>query len=198
VRDALTDHRIVGCVSLWDMCLCCGPSRTSVDHVRSYAPPSPVRGWSFGFKLSFRPLAFRVYLCLCVHAFACALLQLRQWACLSHALTNRSTVRFSFSAATAPAHALRAPLLPSSPLLVLTLAHRSSHIDGRATGRLVPAHTHPHCVLGPSRFLQVTDGFVLSRGSSAAQQNGCAIPCCHPLFIPLVVCASSVLLLLPP
>ena len=150
------------------------------------------------FQVVLSPPAFRVYLCLCVRAFACALLQLRQWACLSHALTNRSTVRFSFSAATAPAHALRAPLLPSSPLLVLTLAHRSSHIDGPATGRLVPAHTHPHCVLGPSRFLQVTDGFVLSRGSSAAQQNGCAIPCCHPLFIPLVVCASLVLLLLPP
>jgi hypothetical protein len=63
---------------------------------------------------------------------------------------------------------------------------------------LVPARTHRHCVLGPSRFLQVTDGLVLSRGSSAALQNGCAVPCCNPLFIRLVVRAShSVLLLLP-
>ena len=44
-----------------------------------------------------------------------------------------------------------------------------------------------HRVLGPSRFLQVTNGLVLSRGSSPAQQNGCAVLCCHPLFIPVVV-----------
>ena len=75
-------------------------------------------------------------------------------------------------------------LLPSSPLLV---SRRSSHIHGRATGRLVPILTHRHCVLGPSRFLQVTDGFVLSKGSSAALRNGCAVPCCHPLFMPVVV-----------
>jgi len=115
VRDALTDHRIVECVSLWDICLCCGPSRTSVHRVRFYAPPSPQ--WSFGSNLSFRPLAFRVYLCLCVRVCARSLLQLRLWACLSHVSTYRCAVRFSFSAAAAPAHTLRAPLLASSPLL---------------------------------------------------------------------------------
>jgi hypothetical protein len=72
VRDALTDHRIVECGSLWDMCLCCGPSRTYVDHVRFYAPPSPQ--WSFDINLSFRPLEFRVSLFVrtCVCAFAVA------------------------------------------------------------------------------------------------------------------------------
>ena len=147
-------------------------------HVRCYVPPS--RSWSFCFKLSFRSLAFRVYMCLCVRVCVRVLLQMRLWACLSHVSTYRCAVRFSFSAAAAPAHTLRAPLLPSSPQLV---SRRSSHIDGRATGLLVPAHSS----LGPSRFLQVTNGFVLSRGSSAALQNGCAVPCCHPLFIPVVV-----------
>ena len=126
-------------------------------------------------KLSFHSFAFRpVSVCLCVRVCVRVLLQMRLWACLSHVSTYRCAVRFSFSATAAPAHTLQAPLLPSSPLL---------HIDGRATGRLVPAHS----LLGPSRFLQVTNGFVLSRGSSAASQNGCAVPCCHPLFIPVVV-----------
>jgi hypothetical protein len=53
--------------------LCCGPSRTSVDHVRSFAPPSPQ--WSFDINLSFRPLELRVYLCLCVRVCARSLLQ---------------------------------------------------------------------------------------------------------------------------
>jgi hypothetical protein len=73
VRDALTDQRFVVCVrvSLWDICLCRGPSRTSVHRVR----------WLFGFKLSFRSLAFRVY-CVCAHVHVCVrvLLQLRLWA----------------------------------------------------------------------------------------------------------------------
>jgi len=181
VRDASTDPRFVErvCVSLWDICLCRGPSRTSVHHVRCYVPPSP--SWSFGFKLSFHSLAFRpVSMCLCVRVCVRVLLQMRLWACLSHVSTYRCAERFSFSAAAAPAHTLRAPLLPSSPQLV---SRRSSHIDGRATGLLVPAHSS----LGSSRFLQVTDGLVLSRGSSPVQQNGCAVPCCHPLFIPVVV-----------
>ena len=163
VRDASTDPRFVEsvCVSLWDICLCRGPSRISVHHVRCYVPPSP--SWSFP-----------VSMCLCVRMCVRVLLQMRLWACLSHVSTYRCAVRFSFSATAAPAHTLQAPLLPSSPLL---------HIDGRATGRLVPAHS----LLGPSRFFQVTNGFVLSRGSSAASQNGCAVPCCHPLFIRVVV-----------
>jgi hypothetical protein len=181
VRDASTDQRFVECV-----CGRCGTFvsfRTPVHHVRCYMPPSP--SWSFGFKLSFHSLAFRpVSMCLCVRVCVRVLLQMRLWACLSHVYTCRCAVRFSFSAAAAPAHTLRAPLLPSSPLLV---SRRSTYIDGRATGRLAPIHTHRHCVLGPSRFLQVTDGLVLSRGSSPAQQNGCAVLCCHPLFIPVVV-----------
>ena len=47
------------------------------------------------------------------------LLQMRLWVCLSHVYTYRCAVRFSFSAAAAPAHTLRALLLASSPLLVL-------------------------------------------------------------------------------
>ena len=47
------------------------------------------------FEVVLSPPVFRVYLCLCVRAFACALLQLRQRACLSHALTNRSTASHS-------------------------------------------------------------------------------------------------------
>jgi hypothetical protein len=70
------------------------------------------------------------------------------------------------------------PLLISFPLLVC----RSLLIDGRAMVRLVSAHTPPPCVLGPSRVLQVTDGFVLSGRSSAAPLNRCAIPCCQHLF----------------
>jgi hypothetical protein len=49
----------------------------------------------------------------------------------------------------------------SSPLLVLTLARRSLHVNGRAVGRLVPAHIPRHCVLGPWRVSQVTGAFVL-------------------------------------
>jgi len=135
------------CVSLWDICLCRGPSRTPVHHVRCYVPPSP--SWSFGFKLSFHSLAFRpVSMCLCVRVCVRVLLQMRLWACLSHVSTYRCAVRFSFSAATAPAHTRREPLLASSPLLVLKhlpVTHRwasdgsvgpSSHSSSLCVGTL--------------------------------------------------------------
>jgi hypothetical protein len=99
------------------ICLCRGPSRTPVHHVRCYVPPS--RSWSFGFKLSLSSFAFRVCMCLCVRVRVRVLLQMRLWACPSHVSAYRCAVRFSFSAAAAPAHTLRAPLLASSPLLVL-------------------------------------------------------------------------------
>jgi hypothetical protein len=100
------------------------------------------------------------------------------WACHWSSFTCHRTIRFSLSVASAPAHALRVPLLISFPLLV----RRSLVIGGRAMGWLVSAHTPPHCVLGPSRVLQVTDGFVLSGRSSAAPLNRCAIPYCQLLF----------------
>jgi hypothetical protein len=80
-------------------------------------PPS--RSWSFGFRFSLRSFAFRVCMCLCVRVCVRVLLQMRLWVCLSHVYTYRCAVRFSFSAAAAPAHTLRALLLASSPLLVL-------------------------------------------------------------------------------
>jgi hypothetical protein len=105
-RDASTDQRfaecVCVCVSLWDICLCRGPSRTPVHHVCCNVPPS--RSWSFCFKLSFRSLAFRVCMCLCVRVCVRVLPQMRLWACLSHVSTYRCAVRFSFSAAAAPAH----------------------------------------------------------------------------------------------
>ena len=58
-------------------------------------------------------------MCLCVRVCVRVLLQMRLWVCLSHVYTYRCAVRFSFSAAAAPAHTLRALLLASSPLLVL-------------------------------------------------------------------------------
>jgi hypothetical protein len=99
----------------------------------------------------------------------------------SRSQLSRTTLQYaSHSQPLQRQHTLRVPLLISSPLLV----RRSLIIDGRAIGWLVAAHTPPHCVLGPSRFLQVTGGFVLSKGSSAALLNRCAIPCCHLLFVP--------------
>jgi hypothetical protein len=131
------------CVSLWDICLCRGPSRTPVHHVRCYVPPS--RSWSFGFKLSLRSLAFRVCMCLCVRVCVRVLLQMRLWACLSHVSTYRCAIRFSFSAAAAPAHTLRASLLASSPLLVLKrfpVTHRWA-----SDGSVGPSsHSSPLCV----------------------------------------------------
>ena len=130
----------------WGICVCRGPSRTPIHHVRCYVPPS--RSWSFGFKLSLRSLAFRVCMCLCVRMCVRVLLQMRLWACLSHVSTYRCAVRFSFSAAAAPAHTLRAPLLASSPLLVLKhlpVTHRwasdgsvgsSSHSSSLCVGTL--------------------------------------------------------------
>jgi hypothetical protein len=97
----------------------------------------------------------------------------------SHRQLSRTTLQYaSHSQPLQRQHTLRAPPLISSPLLV----RRSLVIDGRAMGWL--AHTPPHCVLGPSRFLQVTGGFVLSKGSSAALLDRCAIPCCYLLFVP--------------
>jgi hypothetical protein len=168
------------CVSLWDICLCRGPSRTPVHHVRCYVPSS--RSWSFCFKLSFHSLAFRVYMCLCVRVCVRVLLQMRLWACLSHASTYRCAVCF-FSAAAAPAHT-SAPAGFFSASCVKTPARHTSMGERRVGW---PVHTHGQCVLIPSRFLQVTDGLLLSRGSPPAQQNWCAVPCCHPLFIPVIV-----------
>ena len=80
------------------------------------------------------------------------------WA--SHSQLSRTTIQYaSHSQPLQRQHTLRVPLLISAPLLV----RRSLVIDGRAMGWLVPAHTPPRCVLGPSRFLQVTGGFVLSK-----------------------------------
>ena len=79
------------------------------------------------------------------------------WA--SHSQLSRTTIQYaSHSQPLQRQHTLRVPLLISAPLLV----RRCLVIDGRAMGWLVPAHT-PR-VLGPSRFLQVTGGFVLSKG----------------------------------
>jgi len=146
VRDVLTDPRFVECV-----CVVVGHLSLS----RSFSHHASVT-FMGGFKLSFHSVAFRVCMCLCVRVCVRVLVQLRLWACLSHVFTYRCAVRFSFSAAAAPAHTLRTPLCLLLRYLCLNTC--PSHIDGRATGRLVPAHTHRHCVLGPSRFLQVTDG----------------------------------------
>jgi hypothetical protein len=81
------------------------------------------------------------------------------WAC--HGQLSRTTLQYaSHSQPLQRQHTLRVPLLIASPLLV----RRSLFIDGRAMGWLVLAHTPPHCVLGPSRFLQVTGGFGSPRG----------------------------------
>jgi hypothetical protein len=179
VRDALTDQRFIECVCRGEFVsvavllalqfIMSAATCLRLVHGRSVSscPSTPSV-----------PLSVYVFVRACVRARAaadaavglsksCFLVPL----CSTLLLLGAST--FSSSA-----------LLPSSPLLV---SRRSSHIHGRATGRLVPILTHRHCVLGPSRFLQVTDGFVLSKGSSAALRNGCAVPCCHPLFMPVVV-----------
>jgi len=73
--------------------------------------------------------------------------------------TNR-TARFSLSAASAPAHALRAPLLISSPLFVCRSLISSWASDGVARAWSHAAHTPRHCVLpcmGPSRVVQLGD-----------------------------------------
>ena len=74
--------------------------------------------------------------------------------------------------------ALPVPLLFSSSLLV----RRSPYHRWVSDGLVGPSSLPRHCVLGPSRVLQATDGFVLSGRSSAALHNGCAIPCCQHLF----------------
>ena len=162
------------------MCLCRGPSRTSVHHVRCYVPTSP--SWSFGFKFLRVPSVY-VFVRTCVCACACCCSCGRG---LVSVMFPRTVVQYASSRPLPRQH-----ILFERPfwLLLRYLCSNTcpSHIEWRATGRLVPAHTHRNCVLGPSRFLQVTDGLVLSRGSSAAQQNGGAVPCCHPLFIPVVV-----------
>ena len=66
----------------------------------------------------------------------------------------------------------------SSSLLV----RRCPHHRWVSDGLVGPSSLPRHCVLGPSRVLQATDGFVLSGRSSAALHNGCAIPCCQHLF----------------
>jgi hypothetical protein len=79
------------------------------------------------------------------------------WA--SHRQLSRTTLQYaSHSQPLQRQHTLRVSLLISFPLVV----SRSLLIDGRAMVWLVSAHTPPHYVLGPSRVLQVTDGFVLS------------------------------------
>jgi hypothetical protein len=73
------------------------------------------------------------------------LLQMRLWACLSHVSTYRCAVRFSFSAAAAPAHTLRALLLASSPLLVLK--HLPVTHPWRSDGLVGPSsHSWSLCV----------------------------------------------------
>ena len=148
VRDALTDQRRCGAFASVAVL----PALQFIMSAATCISFMVVR-----CKLSFNSFAFRpVSLCLCVRVCVRVLVQLRLWACLSHVFTYRCAVRFSFSAAAAPAHTLRTPLCLLLRYLCLNTC--PSHIDGRATGRLVPAHTHRHCVLGPSRFLQVTDG----------------------------------------
>ena len=72
------------------------------------------------------------------------------------------------------------PLLFSSPLLV----RRSRPHRWASDGLVGPSSPTRHCVLGPSRILQATDGFVHSGKSSAALHNGCAIPCYqHPFAL---------------
>jgi len=75
--------------------------------------------------------------------------------------------------------------LSSSPLLVfkhLPVTHRWA-----SDGSVGPSsHSSSLCV-GTLALLAGDRRVVLSRESSAAQQNGCAVPCCHPLFIPVVV-----------
>jgi hypothetical protein len=60
-------------------------------------------------ELAFRPVS----MCLCVRVCVRVLLQMRLWACLSHVSTYSCAVRFSFSAAAAPAHTLRGGCAPS-------------------------------------------------------------------------------------
>jgi hypothetical protein len=175
VRDASTDQRFVECVcmSLWDICLCRGPSRTPVHHVRCYVPPS--RSWSFGFKLSLRSLAFRV--CVRARAAADAAVGLSK-SCFHVPLCSTLLLLGRCRART---HSSSAPSGFFSASCVETLARHTSMGERR---------------VGWSQFTLIVIvcwdpraffGLVPSRGSSPALQHGCAVPCCHPLFIPVVV-----------
>ena len=71
-----------------------------------------------------------------------------------------------------------------SATCVNSRARRSPHVDGRAVGRLVPAHNPRHCGWDPRAFCRRLTGSCSPGDRLQHYKTGEPTRCCHLLFVP--------------